>query len=443
MPRVKHLTTVPDARTAVAPYNFVPLPETIIPVDAEPPPHDRYDTTRQTGRIECRLVTETPLYVRCPLTCQQFAQGERERGQRVTDFTRLAKNAPEFFYTCNQEKPVVPGSSLRGMLRSLVEIAAFAKMDRVTRRKPFFRALADETLRDLYQRAFVTRVPHSKIPPHPCYQANIRTGFLRSSDDRYYIEECEHARIDHNAGNRLGLAAIPTINGKTFRSGRIDWDWQHRTIYVVADPEKVFTDHVLGKAQEDGTFENIPRIRALRALLRWPGPLPSEQYSRSMQIERDKEAAHQLARTRFRYDRRRNRDVGNEYTPRPVLPGPEQVLSQAGVPLSGTARTERSGRLSNNSVRTQSPAQRASGASPAQPADPTSAALAAFVQSVRRSNAGSLPNLIHQWRTLDPRMQRAAAEEMVAYARAIKVKGLADKPWFRELDTYLGASSNQ
>jgi hypothetical protein len=123
------------------------------------------------------------------------------------------------------------------MLRSFVEIAAFAKIERVTQHKPFFRALADPTLRDLYQRAFVTQVTTSKTPQYPCYQANIRTGFLQRSGDDYYIEECEYGRIDQDPRNRLGLAAIPDVNGRSFQSGHIDWNWQHRTIYVVADPE--------------------------------------------------------------------------------------------------------------------------------------------------------------------------------------------------------------
>jgi hypothetical protein len=196
---------------------------------------------------------------------------------------------------------------------------------------------------------------------------------------------------------------------------------------------------VLDKAQETGPFENIPRIRALRALLRWPGPLPSEQFSRYMQIERDRRETHQLTRTTFRFDRRKGREVGNEYTPRPVLPGPEQVLAKAGVPMSGAAHTKQSGQL--NTAR--QPTHNNTSSFTAHSADPAAAALAGFIQSVKRSNAGSLPNLIHQWRALNPHIQRPAAQEMIAYAKAIKIKGLADKSWFRELDAYLGASDNQ
>ena len=222
---------------AVAPYNFVPLSEHVVPVDQKPEPANQYNLHRKTGHITFYLTTETPLYVRCALTHQQFTQGERERGQPITDYTRLTKNTPEFFYTFDQHKPVIPGSSLRGMLRTLVEIVSFAKTDRVTRRKPFFRALADQTLRNLYQQVFVSHAQSSKNPVYPCYKMNIRTGFLRRTGNDYYIEECDYARIDHIAGNTLSLAAIPDKNGHSFRPGRIDWQWHNQPIYVIADAE--------------------------------------------------------------------------------------------------------------------------------------------------------------------------------------------------------------
>ena len=54
-------------RVAVAPYNFVPLPETILTLD-NPPSNDRYDPDLLTGKLSCTLTTSSPLYVRAART---------------------------------------------------------------------------------------------------------------------------------------------------------------------------------------------------------------------------------------------------------------------------------------------------------------------------------------------------------------------------------------
>ena len=121
---------IPENRAALAPYNFVPLPQKV--VQAEPLlPHDTYHTKRHTGTITCTLTTASPLYVRCGVTPEQLAQGLE------------AKDLPDFFYLQQPGQPVLPGRSLRGMLRALVEIAAYGKMDKVTDMpRYFYRAVA-------------------------------------------------------------------------------------------------------------------------------------------------------------------------------------------------------------------------------------------------------------------------------------------------------------
>ena len=108
-------------RRAIAPYNFVELPEQIVPAQQPLPEGDRYYTHLHTGRIDCTLTTESPLYIRCGLTPEQFKEAKE------------AKDLPEFFYLDPEtKKPVLPGSSLRGMLRILVEIASFSKIEQVS-----------------------------------------------------------------------------------------------------------------------------------------------------------------------------------------------------------------------------------------------------------------------------------------------------------------------
>lgn len=148
-----HIADIEDRRAALAPYNFVPLPERVVPAPEVAPEErvepvldgqgravaefpfavrqDTYHRNRHTGRIVATLTTESPLYVRCGLTPEQLRAGLD------------AKDLPDFFYLQNTGDPVIPGSSLRGMLRALVEIAGYGKIDRVTDRPRFFyRAVA-------------------------------------------------------------------------------------------------------------------------------------------------------------------------------------------------------------------------------------------------------------------------------------------------------------
>jgi CRISPR-associated protein (TIGR03986 family) len=87
------------------------------------------------------------------------------------------KNKPEFFQ--RHGKPVIPGSSLRGMLRSLVEIVAFGKMGRVSNKpKIFFRAVAaksDDPLGENYKNTLGQ------------LGRNVEAGFLKREGDQWFI----------------------------------------------------------------------------------------------------------------------------------------------------------------------------------------------------------------------------------------------------------------
>jgi CRISPR-associated protein (TIGR03986 family) len=122
---------------AKAPYNFVPLPDQIVTVDpAKLPDQDRYYPDRHTGQIVCRLTTASPLYVRAALEWDEFVQSLEGKS---------FKNKPEFFYTFDRLRPAIPGSSLRGMLRGVLEIASYSKVQDVTDRRLVYRAVGDTT----------------------------------------------------------------------------------------------------------------------------------------------------------------------------------------------------------------------------------------------------------------------------------------------------------
>jgi len=165
----KHIEQITDLqRRAIAPYNFVELPDQVITAKLPLPDSDRYHSKLHTGRIECTLTTASPLYIRCGLTTEEF-QGGKE-----------AKDLPDFFYTdpaAKAEKPVLPGSSLRGMLRNLVEIVSFSKIDHVSEyQKLFFRSVAgDKPLQAEYDQYLGKS------------GRNVKAGYLKKQGNQWFI----------------------------------------------------------------------------------------------------------------------------------------------------------------------------------------------------------------------------------------------------------------
>ncbi len=164
--------------TAVAPYNFIPLPEKM--VEAKPPlSHDRYhpEPVGVTGWIECELETCSPTYIRGMLTEKQFAAFGQAGPDKLTEEQKTKMAA---FFGVAENTPLLPGSSLRGMIREIMEIVGHGRMRYVSPAPTFtFRAVAaqaDDPLRDPYREV---------VGP---FARNVRAGFLERRGDEWWIQ---------------------------------------------------------------------------------------------------------------------------------------------------------------------------------------------------------------------------------------------------------------
>jgi CRISPR-associated protein (TIGR03986 family) len=229
------------------------------------PDHHTYthETYRNTGYFDVNLITRSPLYVRASFTRREFdldQEGKDRNGHRVGDshpFADLIKNKPDFFHTGVAHEPVIPGSSLRGMLRNLVEIVGYGKVRWVTEKRPFFRTVDTSAVGDAYRQRMVEDIGAVSVSPNPNatgYRAKVKAGWIRKrSNGPWYIEECGLARLEVNdLKSGLGLTYTSDLYSERGRpvssptnlvgnpNFTPNWRYQHMDIWVDVAPQ---TDH--------------------------------------------------------------------------------------------------------------------------------------------------------------------------------------------------------
>lgn len=133
---------------AHAPYNFVPLPEKVVAAEGVPD-QDRY--SGQSGYIDCTLVTQSPLYTRSAMTAAFFEASGEKSFHELSDEEKVER--ARFFTIGDPDQPIIPGSGLRGMVRALVEIVSFSKVQPVTNDPLIFRSVGDTTSLGNYYRS--------------------------------------------------------------------------------------------------------------------------------------------------------------------------------------------------------------------------------------------------------------------------------------------------
>lgn len=215
MTNPQHFDPTRPERTATAPYNFVALPENVAGAPDVLVPHDQYHTElRHTGTIECTLTTSSPLFTRCGINIGP------------QDLDKLAKDLPDFFQNPATLEPMIPGSSLRGMIRTLVEIAGHAKMVGVTDRQLFFRTMDDSNVGKTYGAR--TR-------------DKIAGGILRTDGNSYWIEKCIVGRVNRSElAETLGKRDwLELYNARNPRDPNMTpkWEYQHKKIGVTPHPQ--------------------------------------------------------------------------------------------------------------------------------------------------------------------------------------------------------------
>ena len=241
-------------RQALAPYNFVPLANKVVTVGLDDlPDQGVYHPDRHTGRIECILTTETPLYVRGPLTPKEFEQSESNAETKLSSWREKMRNKPDFFHTGDPNSPTIPGSSLRGMFRTLIEIAGYGKMTAVSNQQLVYRAVGDTT----------------------SHGERYRDRLMRDDGKKRYTPLMQAGYMEKSANGDWFIRPAQVINGTTF--ARINTR-KHEKLFSSLKPwgqsENAYEIYVdVGPYQYQkvrGGFIHVRYARAMRAAAR-PG----------------------------------------------------------------------------------------------------------------------------------------------------------------------------
>jgi CRISPR-associated protein (TIGR03986 family) len=162
-----------------APYNFVPLNETVVsPFWADFVSHDKPFRNAKSGTIEVSLTAESPIYVRNggPRKFEEVVKNGRTEQKEIIDSEFNHLNGKYF----------IPGSSIKGMIRSMIEIMSFGSMEEKV----------DDILYSV--RDFSNGAKASKLYDPSELSSQSLCGWLRIENGVFYLKPCGRAgRIKH------------------------------------------------------------------------------------------------------------------------------------------------------------------------------------------------------------------------------------------------------
>jgi CRISPR-associated protein (TIGR03986 family) len=186
-----------------SPYNFVPLSNTVVfPEWHADVYHDVPLADGLSGELEINIEAISEIYV-------------RNGGSSKDDFFAAA-TGPNGLEEC-----YIPGTSLKGVLRNVLEIVSFGKMSRVSPHR--------YALRDLHNAAYTGKMTEKKDIIYPLPKA----GWLQEVDGKWMLIPCKHARVEQaDIDPKLGTwrgSAVEKYD--KFNIGMITFDLDSRTTH--------------------------------------------------------------------------------------------------------------------------------------------------------------------------------------------------------------------
>jgi CRISPR-associated protein (TIGR03986 family) len=206
--RISKEVTRPE-RAGRAPYNFVPLPEGPWKEVPTPPSHASYDLLLHSGILEIELLAKTDFYIRGMWALDEFLRSKDAKPVQKAPFQVHGKLR-------------LPGSSLRGMIRTMVEIVSGSPMDDfINDTQLFFRTVASvadpKNTRSFEPHA---RTYKKRLMDLQKQKLTVQGGYLYASRDEWYIQP-----------------AIRDTGGRQYYRYRTSESWLRRPVRFDADED--------------------------------------------------------------------------------------------------------------------------------------------------------------------------------------------------------------
>lgn len=234
-------------KSATSPYNFVPHNREVVLPEWQNISIDRPQREGISGSLTIRLHPKTPLIV-----------ADREEVLTGKDAVKVRTHFRHI-----DGKPGIPGSTLRGMLRSVVEIVSYSKMSRIDERYFGIRDLQNP---DLYGKHMAQIVGGEPTPLVCAGWLSPNTGF-DAKDFPAILRPCDYSKIEYTLIERLASERLTGQHRKssggeyspgrkqsapdkyTFWFGKERIQWDQLQIHCSVD-----------KPFYDDNFKSIPRI---------------------------------------------------------------------------------------------------------------------------------------------------------------------------------------
>ena len=216
---------------AVAPYNFIMYdPEAVLEEKGT-------ESGSWSGVLFCRLTALTPLLV----------AGERVKRPDESSECR-------FFNVGGRN--VIPGSSVRGVLRTLVEILSFSAMRQVSRRELFWRIVTGSAYRDAFSNEILGGYLHRRGADYELFPVKVekvahgqgplnggrrvKTGGMKYMDASNRIRDSHDYRFSSPSGKAVPVAreVVAVFERQMTENQKARWnreccstDWGHPVFY--------------------------------------------------------------------------------------------------------------------------------------------------------------------------------------------------------------------
>lgn len=180
-----------------APYNFVPLSEKVVmPFWADHISQDIPFKNAKSGSLRLKITAESPIYVR-----NGMPRDAKDDDPKRNDFNNINGN---YF---------IPGSSIKGMLRSVVEIMSFGRMKNKVNKHKY--SVRDFQNNDIYPKTDLSN--------------KVECGWLYKIGDEYFIDKCgKPGRISHKSIDDFFNSTIAEFFSKKSnlkKTIKIDKEW--------------------------------------------------------------------------------------------------------------------------------------------------------------------------------------------------------------------------